>query len=319
MQISAASVLAAWQPGMTAQLGDLVSVTLIVPDVGIADTLFGDILRMQRSSCRASIPFGASTEHSAHGQSYSAPGWNRGRIRVVEGPARGPRSGLIAGWDCVELAVADVDGVVGRLGELGEGDLVFGPITVDLSAHGSAQHRSAVWRAPWGTHVILTAGVTQPKGRVFPAPRAGDLCGPVFEVHLRAAAACGAARFYQQVLGMRILMRMDVTDGPIHDVWDIPNGTSVDMVMVTGRGEGTGNGAIEIQAHDPAVIGTPPYAPSELFGGTSVVSYGCPDLKATSDMLSRRGFEWHRSGESLWVRGPVGEWLELVSEANTAV
>ena len=300
---------------MTAQVGDLLSVTLVVPDAAIADILFGDILQMQRSSCRVSIPSGANTGLSAHGTLYSAPGWSRGCIRVVEGPRRASKAGLIAGWDCVELAIADVDGAVRRLGELREGELVFGPTTVDLSAYGSAQHRSAVWRAPWGTHVILTAGVTQPEGRTFPAPRAGDTCGPVFEVHLRAAAECGAAEFYQEVLGMRVLMRMDVTDGPIHDVWHIPKQTRVDMVMVTGCGPGSGNGAIEIQAHDPAVIGASPYSSSELFGGTSVVSYRCPDLQATSDLLSRRGLEWQRSGESLWVRGRVGEWLELVSEA----
>jgi hypothetical protein len=215
------------------------------------------------------------------------PGFSYGMICLVEGEARPGTDALPRGWDSVELVVEDVDAAAGRLAEWPGVRPVAEPFTTDLSELGSNVHRSGVWRMPWGTHLILTTGITEPQGRRFPSARRGT--GPVFEVHLRSADHDTAQRLYGKSLGMPALMAADFTEGPLHRAWAIAEGTPVRMSLLKSGHEGTGRGAIELQGHPE-----PNLAPAGLPGGTGLVTYACADLDAAHAAVLAGG---HRATE----------------------
>ena len=290
-------------------VGALLDVTIASPSLHIAEAVFADVLGMEADACGPGRS-GAHAHQDASGRIYRAPGWDHGAVRVVPGEPREVAARPTAGWDCVELSVADVEAIATKLQDLDVGRTIAGPLTVDLSSHDSAQHRSVVWLAPWGTHLILTQGLTQPVGRTFPAPAPGARCGPVFEVHLRAPATARAASPYRDLLGMRAIMGMDVRDGPIHEVWGLPSGARVEMTMLTGAGTGTGEGALEIQSHDPDVL-EPLTGGDGCPGGTCTVAYACPTPEPVGRRLADDGLHSGPSDTGVWIRGRTGEVLEL--------
>ncbi|MEV4834906.1 hypothetical protein AB0K05_10310 [Nonomuraea sp. NPDC049486] len=251
------------------------------------------------------------------------PGFPYGMVCLVEGEARPVTRALPRGWDSVELVVEDVDAAAGRLAGWPGVRPVAEPFTTDLSELGSNVHRSGVWRMPWGTHLILTTGLTEPQGRSFPSARRGT--GPVFEVHLRTDDHDTARRLYGGSLGMPALMAADFTEGPLHRAWGIPGGTPVSMSLLKSGREGTGRGAIELQGHPAANLD-----PAGLPGGTGLVSYACADLDAAHAAVLAGG---HRATDpavpgtgplagrrSFVAYGSEGERVHLVAhreEGNT--
>lgn len=102
------------------------------------------------------------------------------RLCVTEGIARSGSAQLPRGLDSVEVVVADVDLVAARIDELPDRTRVGYTLMADLAEFGGNQHRSALWRMPWGTHLIVMAGLTKPVGREF--ARTDRQAGRVFKV-----------------------------------------------------------------------------------------------------------------------------------------
>jgi catechol 2,3-dioxygenase-like lactoylglutathione lyase family enzyme len=243
-----------------------------------------------------------------------------GRLCLVEGVARPDEPGLPRGLDSVELVVADVDRAAARIDTFPGVQRVGTTFTADLSELGGNQHRSALWRMPWGTHVIITAGLTPTPGRDFPSTRRE--AGRVFEVHVRTADHARGTALYAGALGLRSLMSATLTEGPIHQAWSIPDGRTVSMDLLKTGPEGTGLGAVELQAHDEASLqqGTE--------GGTAGLTFEAADLEAVRSALTEHGFDpspvTPRSEGPLagvpgfTVRGVEGEWLEVVEQGAGA-
>lgn len=230
------------------------------------------------------------------------PGFSYGMVCLVAGSPRPALPTLPRGWDSVELVVEDVDAAAARLAEWPGAVPVVHPFTADLSSMGSNVHRSTVWRMPWGTHLILTTGITQPEGRRFPWAESGT--GPVFEVHLRTDRYAAAHGLYARALAMPPLMSERLTSGPIHDAWGIEAGTPVEMSLLKSGREGTGRGAIELQGHPGAGI-DPPSGDGRLPGGTAMITYACPDLDAAHAAVLADG---HRAGPVRVIgAGPLGD------------
>lgn len=242
-----------------------------------------------------------------------------GRLCLVEGVGRMDEIGLPRGLDSVEVVVADVDEVAARLDALPDAVRVGRTLVADLSELGGNQHRSALWRMPWGTHLIVTAGLTEAKGREF--PRTGRRAGRVFEVHLRTDRHAAALALYAEAMTMPVLMTAQWAGGPIHDAWGLPPGSPVAMDLLKTGSEGTGAGAVELQGHPTERLqrGTA--------GGTCGLTFFVADLQAVHLSLRSQGFHPtvparrrsgpHRGRMGFTLAGVEGEWLEfLVPEGS---
>lgn len=243
-----------------------------------------------------------------------------GRLCLVEGVARPAAQELPRGLDSVELVVADVDRAAARIDAFPGVHRVGAPFTADLSQLGGNQHRSALWRMPWGTHLIITAGLTPTPGRSFPTTRRE--AGRVFEVHVRTADHTRGTALYAGALGLRSLMSATLAQGPIHQAWSIPAGRTVVMDLLKTGPVGTGLGAVELQAHDAASL------QDGVEGGTAGLTFEAADLEAVRSSLAERGFDPspvtpRTSGPltgalGLTVRGVEGEWLEVIEQEDAA-
>ncbi|MGW5158205.1 hypothetical protein ACWEPN_22250 [Nonomuraea wenchangensis] len=296
------------QPRRTGLLQELACVWIEVPGLDDAAECFQRLLGLQpRGTGLLDEEFEAfwNVRPSVAGRRWALfgpPGFRYGMVCLVEGAARPVRNTLPRGWDSVELVVEDVDAAAAQLAGWPGAVPVARPFTTDLSSMGSNVHRSTVWRMPWGTHLILTTGITQPADRRFPHAESGT--GPVFEVHLRTDAYDEAHRLYARTLAMPPLMSEEFTSGPVHRAWGIEPGVPVRMSLVKSGREGTGRGAIELQDHPCATI-DPPIGDGLLPGGTVMVSYACADVDAAHAAVLAGG---HRAGPVRAIgAGPLGE------------
>lgn len=238
-----------------------------------------------------------------------------GRLCLVEGVGRPDENGLPRGLDSVEVVVADVDQIAAQIDALPDTIRIGHTLVADLAEFGGNQHRSALWRMPWGTHLIITAGLTEARGREF--PRTGRRAGRVFEVHLRTDRHAAALALYAEAMVMPVLMTAQWERGPIHDAWGLPDGSPVAMDLLKTGPEGTGAGAVEVQGHPTEQLqrGTA--------GGTCGLSFFVADLEAVYRSLCRQGYHptdssYRRSGPhrgrlGFTVAGVEGEWLEFVA------
>ena len=242
-----------------------------------------------------------------------------GRLCLVEGVARMGELGLPRGLDSVEIVVADVDEVATRLDALPDAFRVGKTLVANLTELGGNEHRSALWRMPWGTHLIVTAGLTEAKGREF--PRTGRRAGRVFEVHLRTDRHAAALALYAEAMTMPALMTAQWRSGPIHDAWGLPPGSPVAMDLLKTGSAGTGAGAVELQGHPTERLqrGTS--------GGTCGLTFLAADLEAVHLSLGRQGFHPtaparrrsgpHRGRMGFTLTGVEGEWLEFLAPEAT--
>lgn len=294
-----------------------------VPDLPVAAQIFEDALGFRRTAEGTTLPAmagpGVLPSPWIH---WTAPGERSGAICVFADRARPPREGLPRGWDCVEAVVADVDASADALASVPGVVAVHAPFTTDLSDEGSNVHRSAVWRMPWGTHLILTAGMTVPAEREFPT--APGRVGRVFEVHLRTDDFPAARRFYADVLGMPSLIDVLHTFGPMHEAWSLPQGHLVQMSFLKTGGPGTGRGAVELQGHPRSALQPRDGSGAGLPGGTAMLTCTTSRLDAAHAAVTAAQFPattprriehgpmaGHRA---VLVRGTEGELLQLVEE-----
>ena len=266
-------------------LADLRCVWVGVPDLAAAEAIFGPTLGYQRRAGSAALPSRAGPPGSAGSRwtMYAAPGESLGAVCLFAGPARPSRPGLPRGWDCVEAVVADVDAAAAALAGTRGIAVIRSPFTSDLSELGSNVHRSGVWRMPWGTHLILTAGMTEAVGREF--PRARSRTGRVFEVHLRTDRFPAARRLYADLLGMPSLIDVEQHAGPMHDAWSLQEGHPIRMSFLKTGGVGTGGGAVELQGHPTAALHPPVSVRQPTEGGTAMVTCSTRDLDAVCRTL----------------------------------
>ena len=266
-------------------LDDLRCVWVAVPDIVAAARLLEHALGFERRAGGARLPPLAGPPGSAGAPwaMFATHDETRGAICVFAGRGRPVHPGLPRGWDCVEAVAADVDASAAALASIPDVTVVRSPFTSDLSELGSNVHRSAIWRMPWGTHLILTTGLTEAHGREF--PRAGSRTGRVFEVHLRTDRFAAARRFYADRLGMPSLIDVEHQAGPMHTAWSLPDGHPIRMSFLKTGDTGTGNGAVELQGHPGRAL-----HPRDPFGapvgGTAMVTFVTTDLAGVCDALS---------------------------------
>lgn len=243
------------------------------------------------------------------------PDESAGRLCLIEGEARPDLDGLQRGLDSVEIVVADVDRVGARIDAIPGTRRLGQTFVADLTELGGNQHRSAVWCMPWGTHVIITAGVTPTPGRAFPST--DKEAGRVFEVHVRTDRYEDGLRLYREGLGMPALMSARLEGGPIHDAWGIPDGVPIAMDLLKTGPEGTGLGAVELQGHEAARL------QQEYRGGTSGLTFECTDLVRARRSLEDAGYgpgpfgpvaagPW-AGAPGFTVSGVEGELLEFIT------
>lgn len=248
------------------------------------------------------------------------PDETAGRLCLIEGEARADQDGLPRGLDSVEIVVGDVDVVAARI-DAAPGTRRLGQtFDADLTELGGNQHRSALWHMPWGTHFIITAGLTATPGRDFPST--GRMAGRVFEVHVRTDSHADGLRFYADALGMPALMTAHLDRGPIHQAWGLAEGTTVDMDLLKTGPEGTGLGAVELQGHAAETL------QAGARGGTAGLTFEAGDLPAVHTALTDAGYRPTPiapcpAGPSagvpgFTVRGVEGEPIEIIEARTTA-
>jgi len=237
-----------------------------------------------------------------------------GRLCLIEGSARPDTPGLPRGLDSVELVVADVDRVAARVDGFPGTRRIGRTIEADLADLGGNRHRSALWRMPWGTHLIVTAGLTAVPGREF--PRTDKEAGRVFEVHVRTSRHADGLALYSGALGMHPLMSARFDRGPIHEAWGLPAGRPVAMDLLKTGPAGTGLGAVELQGHDADTL------QAAARGGTTGLTFAAPDVALVHARLRDAGHHpspvaridagpfTGRSGFT--VSGVEGELLEII-------
>ena len=266
-------------------LSDLRCVWVGTPDLAAAEKILGTLLGYERRSGSGELSAlnGPPGSAGARWAMYAAPGETQGGVCLFAGRARPQRPGLPRGWDGVEMIVADVDAAADALAAAPGVTVVREPFTSDLSQFGSNVHRSGIWRMPWGTHLILTAGLTNTVGREFPSTRSST--GRVFEVHLRTDRFSSARRLYANLLGMPSLMDIDEQAGPIHDAWSLPIGPPIRMSFLKTGGVGTGGGAVELQGHPKASLHPVSGVQRVPPGGTAMITCSTRDLDAVRRAL----------------------------------
>ncbi|MBX6750603.1 MAG: hypothetical protein IRY85_13195 [Micromonosporaceae bacterium] len=206
-----------------------------------------------------------------------------GRLCLIEGVARPDAPGLPRGLDSVEIVVADVDRVAARVDAFPGTRRVGRTIEADLAELGGNRHRSALWRMPWGTHLIVTAGLTAVPGRQFPTT--DKEAGRVFEVHVRTSRHADGLALYSGALGMHPLMSARFDRGPIHQAWGLPTGRPVAMDLLKTGPAGTGLGAVELQGHNADTL------QADAQGGTVGLTFEAPDVALVHAGLRTAGYE----------------------------
>jgi hypothetical protein len=267
-------------------LADLRCVWVGVPDLAVAQDILRRVLGLEpRAGGNRLAPLaGPPGSAGAPWTLFAAPGESVGALCVFADRARPARAGLPRGWDCVEAVAADVDASARALDAIDGVSVVRSPFTSDLSEFGSNVHRSGVWRMPWGTHLILTAGLTEAVGREF--PRARSRTGRVFEVHLRTDRFPAARRLYADLLGMPSLIDVEQRAGPMHAAWSLPEGHPIRMSFLKTGGVGTGGGAVEVQGHPTAALHPSVSLRQTTPGGTAMVTCTTRDLDAVCHALT---------------------------------
>jgi catechol 2,3-dioxygenase-like lactoylglutathione lyase family enzyme len=244
-------------------------------------------------------------DHDADSVLLGAPGVGRGLIRLVSGPDGAAPAGLAPRWGAVEVVVADAHAVY-RAADEQELQILAGPTDVDLSEYGSNVHRCVIVALPGGATIACTQAITRPRGREF-TPVSGR-SGPVFAAHLRTGDAGAALDFYRDVLGMVAFFDGTWSGGFFHQLWRMPAGPGLRMVLLKGDAPGTGLGSIELQGHDPAMLdpGTRDSVLSATFTAT--------DLARVEDAARAASMAVRTDGPALCVSGPAGETLRVVPD-----
>lgn len=273
-------------------LDELACVWVGVADIDEAARIFTDVLGLELQGkgglSKAVDLWNGSTVGDPRRWIYvQSSGEKFGGICLFEDGARRYDGSLPRGWDSVELVVEDVDAAALRLAGVAGAIALVKPFTSDLSEMGSNIHRSGLWRMPWGTHLILTAGVTEPESRAFPKAQSGT--GRVFEVHLRTDRFEQTRHLYADVLGMPMLIDVELTQGPIHQAWSLRKGHPVAMSFLKSGGRGTGGGAVELQGHPTCELQTPPSLADQLVGGTAMVTFSSKDIDAAHEAIKSDG------------------------------
>ncbi len=251
------------------------------------------------------------------------PDGTRGMVRIVQGTTRQRVRPVTPRWAGVEIIVSrDIDALFERVRECRDFVPLRDPMSMDWSDFGSNVHRAFLGRAPGGTHLALTMGVTKPKGREFPAAQAW--VGHVFDVPLMTADFERSSRFYREVLGMVPFLTSRFTGGlGWHELFGLPAGVEVRLDILKGDAPGTGLGGIEMQGYDASLIDDVPVDATRFDGGACMVTYTSKDIDATYAAVAASPLAKvlstpapveaapYRGGRAFTFLGPDGERFEV--------
>ena len=254
----------------------------------------------------------------------SAPGADRGRLRVVHGHDRVRSRPVATRWAGLEvLVMRDIDALCERMVDHGGFRVMQPPFDMDWSEFDSNVHRAFVGYAPGGTHMIFTMAVTKPKGRDF--PRADSDVGHIFDVPLITGDYAASADFYRRTLGMTPFLESKFSAGPWHTLWSIPEGETVILDILKGDAPDTGLGGIEMQAYSPEFIDAEGASRDRFDGGAAMATYSTTELDAAfaavsdseaATVLSEPAplAQWPYLGRAgFCFQGPTGERVEIVA------
>jgi len=232
----------------------------------------------------------------------SAPDETTGQVVLFTGSTRPKRAGFPRGWDSIEVVTSELDIAAARIKAFQGVVEVIAPFEADFSEQNSNVHRAACWLMPWGNHVMLTQGVSEPDGRNFPHTFAS--VGRTFEVHLRTSEYERGRRLLIDLLQMPQLMDIEVKSGPFHVGWGLSDDHLIRMVFCKSGGVGTGGGAIELQGHPVEKLHPRgDVSRGKTPGGTALVTMTCKNLQEVQARLAADGgFEF--VGTSTLQSGP---------------
>lgn len=306
----------------------LAGMTLSCPDPAAVLALFQEAAGWQLLETG---PIDAELERSwgvapgSAGDDYwvlTAPGVDRGRLRVVMGPTRVRSRPVATRWAGIEvLVMRDIDDLFQRLVAHDCFTVMQEPFDMDWSEFDSNVHRAFIGYGPGGTHMAFTMAITKPKGREF--PKADSAVGHIFDVPLITGDYAASASFYRQALGMIPFLESRFTSGPWHELWGISEGEEVVLDILKGDAPGTGLGGIEMQAYAGHCIDPEPAMADRFDGGTCLASYSSADLDAAFAVVSASDRAtvlssptvlacWPYHGQRAFsFLGPTGERVEI--------
>ena len=206
--------------------------------------------------------------------------FDRGMIRVVEGPDRHRTSPMSTRWSGVEIVVSeDLLGLCRRLEAHPDFDVVKPVDEADFTHAGANVHTFFHGRGPGLTHTMFTMAVTQPETYAF--PETDNHVGHIFDVHLDVNNKGPSWDFYEKTLCMDMVFDDMLTEGLFYDTWDLdPSIPHVRMSIFKGDAEGFGLGGIEMRSFDASTMDSTPPFEDRLDGGSCITTFTTKDIDA---------------------------------------
>ena len=216
----------------------------------------------------------------------SSKNFDRGMIRVVEGPERIRTSPMSTRWSGIEIVVSeDLLGLCRNLERHPDFDVVKPVNEADFTHAGANVHTFFHGRTPGLTHAMFTMAVTQPETYAFPETE--NHVGHIFDVHLDADNTGTSRNFYDETIAMDMIFDDMLKDGLFYDTWDLdPALPDVRMSIFKGDASGFGLGGIEMRSYDQSLMDPTPPVPERLDGGCCITSFTTKNIDAVFDAVS---------------------------------
>ena len=213
--------------------------------------------------------------------------FDRGMIRVVEGPERIRTSPMSTRWSGIEIVVSeDLLGLCRTLEKHPDFDVVKPVDEADFTHAGANMHTFFHGRGPGLTHMMFTMAVTQPESYDFPETE--NHVGHIFDVHLDVDNKGPSRSFYGETLAMDMVFDDMLTDGLFYETWDLDPATPhVRMSILKGDAPGFGLGGIEMRSYDASTMDPTPPVANRLDGGSCITTFAVKDIDAAYAAVSQ--------------------------------
>jgi catechol 2,3-dioxygenase-like lactoylglutathione lyase family enzyme len=295
---------------LTALLGSIVAVTIVVPDLAAVEAAYTRSLGYRVIE--------RSTVDAATARAWAAPAM-AGRHVVLMGPESGERVYLrfveaaptpgyaplkTLGWNATEILVEDPDALAARLA-----DSAFRIVGPPRALQFNPKIRAMQVVGPGNELLYLTR--IPPGGSMFDLGSAKSFVDRTFIVVLAGHDMGRMQAFYRDVLGMPVTEAAPSRVEVYNDAWGLPHENQIPLGIV----RLPKNFLIELDEYH-AVAPVRPTRDGELPPGMAMVTFGVGDLSqvraafvAGPQALAAAPYSGRRSA---LLRGAAGELIELV-------
>lgn len=290
----------------------ILAVTLVVPDLDAAREAYcrwlGYVV-VSDDPVSDALAAAWDAPHAARRRQLllrPASGWPT-CLRLIEGPPAPPGFAALRtqGWNANEILVQDPDALADRLAAGSPFRIVGPPRNLDSSPTVRAMQALG----PAGELNYFTR--IPPAGGIFIRTPAQCDVDRTFIVVLGGASLPGLTEFYGAVLGLPVTAPIETPIEVLQQAWALPPETRTRMAIA----RVSDSSVIELDEYPPRAP-LRPRAAGELPPGIAMVSFGAADLDARAlpwrsppRMRTEPPYDGARAG---LLRGPAGEWLEIV-------